>query len=329
MTIMNNNTKVCLTTFIYGIQYQNYIPFLLYSCYKAYPEYDVVLFLYDKLDEKIRTQIDNLELKNKLVIHENHFSDCPKMSPRKSQSLRWVVWDDVFIEYDFLYTVDIDMFYLKEPTPLHVQHIQHMKHIQLPVSNLRREIRYNPFDIRTLAIRLKYAGLKSIFNFFTFNKTETRVTGLHFVDVKKYYAIFTNELRQKFKNDIYTGNYLNYVMFPNDEILLGKILTTLDIDIAKFGLQQNSVNMLDFTKPERTEFRPHHGIHMGIFRSSEYADSTIDILETPTYKFYLQKYISEIVVDPVFIDLLKNSPDNIKESFKNLHEYYKIDIPAF
>lgn len=328
MFIMNNS-KVCLTTFIYGIQYQSYIPFLLYSCYKAYPEYDVVLFLYDKLDEKIKAQIENLELKNKVVIHENHFNDCPDMNPRKSQALRWVVWDNIFNNYEFLYTVDIDMLYIREPIPLHIQHIQHMDYIGLPISNLRREFSYNPFNIKTLAYRILHARFKSIFQFFLNDKKITRLTGLHFVDIKKYYSIFTQELRDKFKEDIYTDNYLKYVMYPNDEALLACIVESLDIDISKLGLQKNSTNMLDFNHTQRLEFRPHHGIHMGIFRSSEYPDSTIDILETPTYKFYLQKYIGEIVVDPVFIDLLKNSPDNIKESFKNSHEYYKIDIPAF
>ena len=323
---MNNNTKVCLTTYIYGVKYQNYIPFLLYSCYKAYPEYDVVLFLYDKLDEKIKVQIDSLELKNKVVIHENHFNDCPKITPLKSKGLRWILWDDIFNEYDYLYTVDIDMLYIKEPIPLHIQHIRHMNYSNLPISNMRRILKYNPYNIRTLTLRLKNVGFKSIFDFFKDDKIQTRLTGLHFVDRKIYYSLLTNEKREKFKNDIYTNKYLSYVMYPNNEVLLAEIVKSINIELSRVGLQNNSTEMLDFNNPERMAFRPHHGIHMGIFRSSEYPDSTIDILETPTYKFYLQKYISEIVVDPVFIDLLKNSPDNIKESFKNLHEYYKIDV---
>lgn len=327
---MNISTnKVCLTTYIYGVKYQNYIPFLLYSCYKAYPEYDVVLFLYDKLDENIKVQIDSLELKNKVVIHENHFFDCPNMIPLKSKAFRWVLWDDVFLEYDYLYTVDIDMFYIREPIPLHVQHIEHMNYIGLPISNLGRVLKYNPFKLKNLATRLKNARFNSIFKFFYQKKREIRTTGLHFVDIKRYYSLLTEEYRERFKKDIYTGHFFSYIMSSSDEIFLTKILKEIGIEHSKLGFQKNSVNMLDFSNPNRLEFRPHHGIHMGIFRSSEYPDSTIDILETPTYKFYLQKYISEIVVDPVFIDLLKNSPDNIKESFKNLHEYYKIDIPAF
>jgi hypothetical protein len=325
MTIMNNNTKVCLTTFIYGIQYQNYIPFLLYSCYKAYPEYDVVLFLYDKLDEKIKVQIDSLELKNKVVIHENHFYDCPNMNPRKSQALRWVVWDNIFNNYDFLYTVDIDMLYIREPIPLHIQHIQHMDYIGLPISNLRREFSYNPFNIKTLAYRILHARVKSIFQFFLNDKKITRLTGLHFVDIKKYYSIFTQELRDKFKEDIYTDNYLKYVMYPNDEALLACIVESLDIDISKLGLQKNSTNMLDFNHTQRLEFRPHHGIHMGIFRGGQSITSPHPILESNAYTYYLVKFKKEVLNDSKFYQILEDAPDNIKIAFKCLFQYYGIN----
>ena len=33
--------KICLTTFVQGHLYQEYLPMLIYSIGKAYPEYDV------------------------------------------------------------------------------------------------------------------------------------------------------------------------------------------------------------------------------------------------------------------------------------------------
>ena len=41
--------KVCVTTYIYGEKYQDYIPLLIYSIHKVYPEYYIILFLYGVL----------------------------------------------------------------------------------------------------------------------------------------------------------------------------------------------------------------------------------------------------------------------------------------
>ena len=325
MTIMNNNTKVCLTTFIYGIQYQSYIPFLLFFCYKAYPEYDVVLFLHDKLDEKIKGQIDSLDLKNKITIHENHFYDCPNITPLKSKAFRWILWDDVFLEYDYLYTVDIDMFYIRESIPLHTQHIQHMNYIGLPISNLARKLKYNPFNLSTLATRLKNAGFNSIFKFFYHEKHEIRTTGLHFVDIKRYYSLLTEEYRERFKKDIYTGHFLSYIMASSDEIFLTEILKKIGIEHSKLGFQKNSVNMLDFSNPNRLEFRPHHGIHMGIFRGGQSITSPHPILESNAYTYYLVKFKKEVLNDSKFYQILEDAPDNIKIAFKCLFQYYGIN----
>ena len=131
---MVDKEKVCLTTFIYGIKYQAYIPFLVYSCNKSYPEYDIRLYLYENLDENVKKQVDLVNAPN-LTIKERHFSDCPNMNPLKAKSLRWVLWDDAFMNYDYLYVVDIDMLYIKEPTPLHVQHVEHMKTTGLSFDN--------------------------------------------------------------------------------------------------------------------------------------------------------------------------------------------------
>ena len=97
-----DNNKVCLTTFIYGDKYQDYIPLFVYSCHKAYPEYDIHLFLYDTLRKDIRKLIDFLD-KNNVHIHEHYFRECTKMRPFIAQTLRWVLWDPVFLEYDYIY----------------------------------------------------------------------------------------------------------------------------------------------------------------------------------------------------------------------------------
>ena len=50
--------KICLTTFVQGHLYQEYLPMLIYSIGKAYPEYDVKIFLHDTLRDDLRPALD-------------------------------------------------------------------------------------------------------------------------------------------------------------------------------------------------------------------------------------------------------------------------------
>jgi len=324
---MRKSAKVCLTTYIYGVKYQNYIPLLLYSCHKAYPEYDVVLFLYDKLDQHVKRSIDTLNLSNKVIIHEEHFNDCPKMSPIKSKAFRWILWDDVFKEYDYLYTVDIDMLYIREPLPLHIQHEKHMRSLGLPISNLQRKVRHNPFHLKTTFKRIESVGFKYLTQYLSNSKIETRTTGLHFVDVREYYKLLTKERRNQYRKDIYSGKLLSYVMNLSDEIFLTKILDDIGIRHSKMALQQSPVDMLDFNEPERLEFRPHHGIHLGLFRNetSKIKGNSSLILASEAYKYYVEKLKTTILMDENFKDLFESLPDDIKVYFQRMLQFYDLE----
>lgn len=324
---MESNSKVCLTTYIYGVKYQRYIPLLLYSCYKAYPQYDVILFLYDNLDTKIAEIINNLNLDNRVVIKENHFSDCPDISPIKSKAFRWIIWDDLFDDYDYLYTVDIDMFYIKEPVPMHIQHIRHMKFLGLPISNIQRQVSYNPFSVKNIYRRLKVAGLRYFMSFLRNNKTQIRTTGLHFVERKSYYRLLTKEKREYFKEEIYSGKIFSHIMIQSDEVYLTSILERIGLDHNKLGKQENPINMLDFSNPERYEFRPHHGLHLGIFRSDieSLPKNSRDILESDAYQYYVKFFKENILNDSTFEYIYQSSDSDIRIYFDRLIQYYNID----
>src|SRR5690606_26374836 len=119
-----------------------------------------------------------------------------------------------------------------------------------------------PFNLKTLARRIKTAGFKSFFKFIVNPRMEVRTTGLHFVDVKEYYALLTAEKREQYRKDIYSGKIFSYIMSISDEVFLTKILADIGLEHSRMGLQHNPVDMLDFNEPERFEFRPHHGIHL-------------------------------------------------------------------
>lgn len=318
--------KVCLTTFVYGKKYQEYIPFLLYTCHKAYPEYDVILFLYEKLDLQIKDRIDRLKLTNKVLILEEQFKECKDMTPLKSQSLRWVLWHDNFWEYDFLYIVDIDVLYIQEPVKLHIQHEEHIKTLGLPFSNIRRVSSYNPFLPKTLIKRIEAAGFSKLFAFFSNGfKPVDRLTGLHFISIPEYYSIFTQEKIEQFRNDILTGKFLEYILSYNDEVMLAYIMKNLGFDITKLGIRIHDEKMLHYDNFREKEFRPIHGIHLGIYRIEKIV-RTSRTANSSVYKFYYEVFKKEIMNDQDFIMLLKETPDIIKDQFRLLYKF--IDISS-
>ena len=97
---------------------------LIYSIGKAYPEYDVKIFLHDTLRDDLRPALDMIRSTyDRFEIREHTFADCPNMNSLVARSLRWVLWDESFRDYDYLYTIDIDMFSIREPQALMEQHI--------------------------------------------------------------------------------------------------------------------------------------------------------------------------------------------------------------
>lgn len=314
--------RVCLTSFIYGEKYQQYLPLLLYSINKSYPEYDVVIFVYEHLSPVIKESLTNHNLLNKYRIIENAFAECEKMTPLLSQTLRWTLWDSSFEDYDYIYIIDIDIIYVKEPIPLHVQHLTHMQVTGLCYDNMRRVVKRKrtPF---ALARRFKYARFKSFLKYLWRNHTEYRATGLHFVRVKDYYSMLTVDKLNSYREDIINGRWLNYVMIPNDEVFLYHILGTEGLHPEKLAIQSNSYSSLDFNNPERSEFRPHHGIHLGTFRGG--SDNYYEILNSPTYSYYAKMFREHYFHDPVFVEIIEESPDFIKSEVKKLTDYYAIN----
>ena len=70
--------KICLTTFVQGHLYQEYLPMLIYSIGKAYPEYDVKIFLHDTLRDDLRPALDMIRSTyDRFEIREHTFADCP------------------------------------------------------------------------------------------------------------------------------------------------------------------------------------------------------------------------------------------------------------
>ena len=310
----------CLTSFVYGEKYQNYIPLLIYSIKKSYIDYHIIIFVHSTLNSNVKKQLDDLKKIYNFQIIENVFNDCPKMNASKSRALRWVLWSPDFEKFDYIYTVDIDIFYLNENPSLHEQHIKHMKHVSLPFSNIIRKNSIKKLSIINILRKIKHSGFKNIYSFLNSTGNYVHLSGLHFVDRKKYYFVLNSSKREYYKNMIYKSHNKNYNTISgeiNDEIFLCDMILELGFDISKLGVQTNSFSMLDFRYPERDEFRPHHGIHLGIFRSIELDIGSEEIARSEIYKYYITEFLKTIKSDSIFDQISTNFDDSIRNLFLN------------
>lgn len=320
--------KPCLlATYVSGRKYQVFIPMLVYSCKKAYPEYDIMLFLHEELGQDVKDVLVKIGLIDKVTIKENSFrNELPTITPLQAKSCRWVMWDDSFRNYEYLYIVDIDMFYIREPMPLHLQHAKRMKMTGLPFDNMRRKA-YLHKSIKGLINRIRVSGLHN-FKGYLFGKNicEEKLSGLHFVKVNDYYSESNSHVFEKVKNRLCRDYYFPEILTGNNEVLLANMTKEMGYDISCLGIQSDPVTSLSFENVLRSEFRPHHGFHLGIFRENDISRTANDpVLESPTYKYYLDRYL-EIVAGEDFQVFYNNLPSLARTYMDRLHFYYNIQI---
>lgn len=156
------------------------------------------------------------------------------------------------------------------------------------------------------------------------------MSGLHFVKAKEYFSRITPAVIKEYRDLIANGKAWNQTIFPNDEALLYKMMQKNGFDLSVFAIQHTSSTMFGFNNPEKREFCPHHGLHMGLFRSlsGKYADWMIEQLDSDDYKYYISSYVANYLNDELFKAILQNSSERVKAKFRFMHEYYKLDAPA-
>ncbi len=314
--------KLCITSFVFGDKYQDYVPLFIFSMKKAYPEYDIIIFLHDEVKEHVQEQLEYLTILGSFKIIENYHAEVNfSTSPLHGAALRWILWDESFQSYDAIYVADIDIFYCKEDMSLLDQHLIHCQTIQKPFSNIKRKPLYvKPYSLRTFALNLKKTSiLFTLKTFFFGTFVENKLTGLHFY-LRKDYVSIVKPFYKKYEKMICNFDYnLHHSKGFNDESLLYDI-------IEEAGLSESLPTMTtDYemltNSPYQPVFRPHHGIHLGIFRDSNYPDYQIEILSTNIYKMYYKQFC-RLEQDDIFKKLIPFFSKNMKEELSNMHSFY-------
>jgi hypothetical protein len=280
--IINQSMKasLCITTYVTGRDYQEFIPVFIYSLFKAYPHYEIIIFCGEYLDKSVRKNLSILEKICDFKIIENYLPHKPSNLDNRvaSMSKRWLIYCDDFLNYEYLYIGDIDIAILKENPDLLIQHKIHCDTINLIYSNVRRRTHSN------------------------------RITGLHFVKTKEYFEKMYPVI-DKFKY-LFLNNKLKY-KYSCEYMLYDMIIE------SELGLCPRATGKGVFD-PHNESFRPHHGIHLAVFR-----DLLVKKKEVSSKHFVERmKNFKAIIDDPIFKSIESNFETKMmRRIFKRVHNF--------
>lgn len=249
------NGTLCFCVSVFG-EYRSYIPVYIYSILKSYPDAYVKILLEKTLSVEIKNLLRLLPYKN-YVVKENYWQDNFSNKFEK-KARRWMIPESEFDTFEYAYIGDVDFLIVKEKPSLLELHIAHCNKIGLPFSN---EIRITE---------------------------KKRITGLHFIKVKEYYAALKID-KSKWKGK------------SNEEILYLIIEDSFPDFKEKLAIEI---------------YRPHHGFHLGLTRGGK----NIAVIKKQIgdqFKYYhmaKEQYLNDMFLKKCYINkLLKHSLERFYE----------------
>lgn len=242
--------------------YRSYIPMFLFCLFKAYPDYEAVIFLRKPLGHVEKPGLKLIEGMGKWYTIE--VDGFPKLQDRAGrvrlfQCGRFLVLTPEIVEslaeYDYIYLTDVDILIMPEKIPLHEQHIRHMKVLGLPYSNFIR------------------------------NTTPSRLTGLHFAGFDFYRKVAP--VVEQYANMIKaTGIPRGYGRCADEELWY-RIVQESGLALppkCPYSEKETWERVFDPAGCKNVWFGPHHGMHVGFGRAMKRFRPIFDL---PFYKQYL------------------------------------------
>ena len=318
--------SLCLTTYVFGEKYHYYIPILLYSLLRAYPEYRPIIFVKEFLSNKLKNIIASIEKElGSVSIYEGVYNTYSIDNVQKGKSIRWVLDHKELMEYDYCYFIDIDMFYINEQPSLLSQHINHMQVLDLPYSNIIRSNRIKQFALGNIKQSIRNFGvLEGLKISCSRTHTTNKLSGLHFVKTEEYYKEL-NKVIENYRSMIFGNNSIR--MHPggfSNESMLYDMVRDSGMNLPPL-LNTAGPHWLDYHRFNEVGFRPHHGIHLGIFRSTDIAPAYKHTLKLQFYQYYYYTYRQMRDDDMLLQYIIKNSPIYIRKHFERLDNFYLVE----
>jgi hypothetical protein len=310
---------LCVTTFVFG-DYQEYIPIFVYFVLRAYPDYYPLIFMQGALDARVRQRLELLRGLGRFRVQDN-FQTALHWVGHRAKAVRWLLYDGEFADYDAVYSGDIDMLIMPENPKLHEQHDIHCEVLGLPYSNIIRpprvvRIKKDPLSI---AKRLVQYGVRDTLRALPLYETRvSQLSGLHYMRTDAYFRAVLPKMLEfmgllgggRGKTVLPMDKYLNG--FRNEAFLLDLIS---DSGLGLPPPVEYGPDLLDYRNFSKPGFRPHHGIHLGIFRNWNHNLADRSMLRLDCYREYYAHYTLAIKSDPLFQALLKASPTWLQDMF--------------
>lgn len=284
-----------------------------------------MVFLCEEVSSPVRKQLDMLEGIGSFKIIEN-YTCVDKLKNQQIKSLRWILDPPEYKDFDAVYIGDVDIFIVPEEPTLCDQHLKHCRKLGLPYSNALRPAgnKKLPKGFRTIADMVLNVGLLNTLRFIVNKKSDTRqLSGLHFFKTEDYLEKI-RPLIPEYNKIILSNDYSNRASTVDhkdgfhNECLLYDLIKESGMSLPPEG--PYSIDPKDFEQPC---FRPHHGIHLGIFRKQSTIDNSRATLDSECYKEYYKKYRDITKNDPVFASLKTYFSEEIKEQLERLYNYYE------
>lgn len=322
-----------------GKRFHSFVLDYIFFANKSYPDADVIVLLDGIFSKKIENGLTFL--KNcgfKFKIFKTHFSSMFKMD--KNIFKRYMYWRNAsfkqcgrflikhpcFDDYDCIYIGDADILIVPEDKDLFEQHEKHASFIGFPYSDiLREEIKKNnsgfKYSIKCfLKFGFPFIRCKSN-NPSTFCVNE--MTGLRYIRVKDYFKAV--EPNFEFYRDLIASSfekkdkYQTYTIstFSDQQILFSLMMKS-------FGSvpERSSTDGIDETNPNCVSYRPHHGIHLKLFKNKECISQNTKIIYSKSYSMYYRAFLM-LSTDPVFLELSKFRQGPCKKQILNLINFLK------
>lgn len=321
--------KMCIAVYVFGEDYQEYIPMYIYSILKSYPKYHIRIYLDKKLQSKIRNSLLLLNELGKFEIIEEY---SPKFNLNKKalknsyiqKSLRWFLFDEELLKYKYLYIGDVDVIFCNEKNEFCDQHVKHINFLGTPYSNISRKNNIkaitSPKEILKGIIK---NGFKDTYKAFKkgpyLNK---KLSGLHFIEVKPYYKAIEAIQEEVISelNRIFLGNHPNQaIYYLTDEVVLKYLVEKAGLKIPKVCKELKDMVLNE--NPNSYEFRPHHGLHLGVWRNKRNAKNSESYISKSLYINYYKQY-ENYKKDPIFINLLGSLSPTVFKIVKSMEDYY-------
>lgn len=321
--------KICIVMYVFGDTYQEYIPLFLLSLFKVYPDYGVRIYLDRPLSEKVSGGVEMFADRDVTIIQS--YEDGLKLTKKArsfdqiGKSVRWLVYDKAFEDYEAVYIGDIDILFFAEKNPMFEEHIRHCDFLKKPYSNIAREQKLNKkLAPKPVARNFVKFGVGQTLRFYADGKkTITKMSGLHFMKTKEYFPKML-KLREnvvKELNLLAEGKSKKYNLcsFNNESLLYDMML---ECGFGEIGKSKPGYNTA--TEGNILGYRPHHGIHLGIFRHKGIMESEKDTLKSEEYhEFY--KSFEELAKTEEYKQLSKSFSEYLNEIIQNMREYYEIN----